>query len=158
MVRVIARRPHTSAWIIGDGYLKEEIQRLVKLRGLEKSVEFHGFQTDLAGILRRLDLFVLSSSSEGLPIALLDAVATEIPFVCTSVGGIAELFTDGVHGRLVPPLQPELLAEGIIDTLKHYDQALSKAASARTRIAPLTIRAMIDQHARLYDELVSARQ
>ena len=83
------------------------------------------------------DLFALSSEHEGLPVAVMEALAVGLPVVATAVGGLPEAVDDGVEGRLVPPLRPDLLADAIIAVVA--DPALrAQMSAARRRSEPRT--------------------
>ena len=101
----------------GDGPLRGALARRVKRLGLGRRFVFAGFRTDLHRVYRHLDLFVLPSYTEGLPVVVLEAFASGVPVVATAVGGTPEVVVDGVNGRLVPPGEPRALARRIAETL-----------------------------------------
>jgi glycosyltransferase involved in cell wall biosynthesis len=86
-------------------------------RGLDLGEDFLllGQRSDVADLLRSADIFVLSSHYEGLPIALLEAMAAGLPAVVTAVGGIPDVVRDGIEGRLVPARRPDLLAAAVVE-------------------------------------------
>jgi len=102
---------------IGDGPLKPSIEQKVKEYELEKYCHFLGQRLDIDTILPTLDVFVLSSLYEGLPISLLEAQYFGIASVATDVGGIPEVIEDGYNGLLVPPKDPQKLASAIMKVL-----------------------------------------
>jgi glycosyltransferase involved in cell wall biosynthesis len=89
-------------YIIGDGPLYSQLANMVDRYELNEYVKLTGWQSDVAYWLQKLDVFVMSSVREGQPLALLEAMAYELPVVATRVGGIPETITDGVEGLLVP--------------------------------------------------------
>ncbi len=97
----------------GDGPLRGELERTVERLGLSRRFVFGGFRTDLARLLPNLDLFVLPSFTEGLPVVVLEAFASGVPVVATAVGGTPEVVNDGVTGLLVPPGDPAALGRQI---------------------------------------------
>lgn len=99
--------------VVGGGPLAPALVAEFRARALEDAVVLHGDRKDVAAFLRTLDLYVLSSKSEGLPMALLEAMATGLPIVATRVGGIPEVIEDGVSGLLVPPADPDALAAAL---------------------------------------------
>jgi glycosyltransferase involved in cell wall biosynthesis len=101
----------------GDGPLRAGLARKVSALGLDGRFLLAGFRTDLARLLPQLDLFVLPSFTEGLPVVVLEALAAGVPVVATAVGGTPEVVQDGVNGRLVPPGHPAALATAITSTL-----------------------------------------
>lgn len=100
--------------IVGHGSLQMELDRQAKESDVEDIVFFLGFREDVPQILASLDLFVLSSYLEGLGSSILDAMASRLPVVATTAGGIPEIVTDGESGLLVPPQDPEALAQAIL--------------------------------------------
>ncbi|MBD3160669.1 MAG: glycosyltransferase, partial [Candidatus Eisenbacteria bacterium] len=94
---------------------RESLARRAEEEGIAGSVAFVGSQADVRPFLWRASLFVLASDREGLPLSVLEAMAAGLPCVCTAVGEIPEIVRDGETGRLVPPGDPEALADAILD-------------------------------------------
>ena len=92
-----------------------------------------GQRSDIVDLLHSADMFVLSSHYEGLPIALLEAMAAGLPAVVTAVGGIPDVVRDGVEGRLVPARRPELLAAAIVELAADERARRQLAEGARQR-------------------------
>jgi len=103
--------------IVGDGPLRSEMEQLTALLGLEGCVIFTGSRSDIPELMQAMDVFVLSSRSEGVSLTLIEAMACELPIVATAVGGNPEVVKEGVTGFLVPSQNPEALAEKIIQLL-----------------------------------------
>ena len=100
--------------IAGDGEARMAREKLTRDCGLDaQQVQFLGFRSDAPDLLAACDFFLLPSLTEGLPLSILEAMAQGLPIVATDVGGIPELVADGVHGLLVPPKNPDLLASAI---------------------------------------------
>ena len=99
--------------IAGEGSLREELLMTAATTGLADRVQLLGAVRDMATFYRGLDLFVLPSLSEGLPRAILEAMALGVPVVSSHVGGVAEVIVDGVHGFLVPASDADSLARAI---------------------------------------------
>lgn len=97
------RVPNLLVLLAGDGELEEEIRNLARSSGLEGAVRFLGLRRDIPAILTALDILVIPSLWEGLPIVLLEAMAFGTPVVATRVGGIPDVLTDGVTGVLAEP-------------------------------------------------------
>jgi glycosyltransferase involved in cell wall biosynthesis len=114
---VVQRVPDARFIILGEGELREALERLVREFHLEKHVLLPGFRTDVIGCIKRFDIFVMSSISEGLGTSLLDAMACARPIVATRAGGIPEIVEDRVNGLLVEPRQDEGLADAIVELL-----------------------------------------
>lgn len=105
--------------IVGDGPLMEELKAYTSHLGLSESVTFAGTRLDVPKLLAIADIFALSSKSEGISVALIEAMLSNLPVVATSVGGNIEVVQDGKTGFLVPPEKPENLSEAIGILLKN---------------------------------------
>lgn len=114
--------------IIGEGRDETQLKYLVRRKNLTNSVIFVGFQERIEEWLPALDVFVLSSLTEGTPMALLEAMANGIPVVATTVGGIPSIISDKENGLLVEPARPDELAKGIGTLLS--DTAMRERLSA----------------------------
>jgi len=126
---VVRQVPDARFIIAGEGELRPALEKQIKDHRLEKHVILAGFRPDVLSLHKSFDLFVLSSTTEGLGTSLLDAMACEKAIVATSAGGIPEVVQDGVTGLLVPPKDHEALARAIVRLLK--DPAVrAKMASA----------------------------
>ncbi len=108
-----------SLLIIGDGPQKEELEKLTIVFGLQKHVHFLGEMDKIQPILKLFDIFVLPSLSEGMPICLLEAMASGCPIVTTNVGGIPEMIENGKNGFLVRPADSKALSNAILYLLEH---------------------------------------
>lgn len=148
--------PDIVVLLIGTGPLEEQIQADVRARGLDGHVRFLGLRDDVTELLPALDLFVLGSRYEGLPISLLEAMAAGVPCVATRVGGVPEAVDDGRHGVLVPPGDPHVLAEAIRDLLFDTDR---RAKMATLAVRHVEERFSIGRAARrieaIYDEVLA---
>lgn len=132
---VADRMPSARFLLAGDGPGREELEALTRELGLEDRVIFAGLRSDIAEILGLLDVVVLSSFTiECFPYAILEAMAMGVPAVCTAVGGLPEMIEDRITGRLVPPRDPEALADGIVDVLSDPEQARAMGRAARARL------------------------
>ena len=98
---VVREVPDARFVILGEGELREQLERQVREYHLEKHVLLPGFRTDVLGCIKGFDLFAMSSVTEGLGTSLLDAMACSRAIVATRAGGIPEIVEDGVNGLLV---------------------------------------------------------
>ena len=115
MALLKARGSDVRLKIVGNGPQKEALQRQTAALSLEAVVTFAGTK-DEAGVaeaLRHADLLVVPSLSEGLPVVIMEAMASGVPVVASAVDGNPELVRDGETGRLVPPCDSRALADGI---------------------------------------------
>jgi glycosyltransferase involved in cell wall biosynthesis len=143
--------------LVGSGPLETELRAQVAERGLEAHVRFVGPRGDVPALLPALDVFVLGSRFEGLPISLLEAMAAEVACVATNVGGIPEVVTDRIDGRLVPPGQPQILARIIAEVLMDQELRTRMAVAGRQRVADeFSIDRAVRRTEELYGQLVGA--
>ena len=127
LLTAAARCPDGLRFVaIGQGPLESELRARRDELGLGDRFRFLGYHPEPLTLLAGADLFVLASRHEGLPISLLEAMALGVPPVVTAVGGIPEVVTDGVDGRLVAPGQPDELARVL--------QELAGSPEERTRL------------------------
>ncbi len=110
--RMVAKQIDFHVLIAGEGSERERLESQIRRRRLEERVTLVGHEADVHRFLSRLDVFVMSSRSEGCPVALLEAVAEGLPCIGTRVGGIPEILGD-VAGILVAPEDPEELADAM---------------------------------------------
>lgn len=130
------------------GALEEEARSL----GILGNIRFLGFRDDVPCLLQAMDVFVLPSVSEGLPLSILEAMALGKPVVASNVGGIPEVVKDGITGYLVPPKDPEPLAEKILLLLHHPQVAVYLGQSGRKRVhEAFSLEEMIQKYQRLYE-------
>lgn len=117
--------------IIGDGPLKSRLQQTIKENGLERYCKMLGSRPDIGSILPTLDVFVLSSLWEGLPISLLEAQYFGVASVVTGVGGNPEIVTDNFNGLVVPPGDVEAMAMAILKLVENDNMRDEFSANAR---------------------------
>ncbi len=115
---VVRQVPDARFIIAGEGELRPNLERQIKDHRLDKHVLLAGFRPDVLSLHKSFDIFVLSSTTEGLGTSLLDAMASSKPIVATKAGGIPEVVDDGVTGLLVPPKDHQALAHAIVTLLK----------------------------------------
>lgn len=152
--RLQSALPATALVLIGDGELRAELEQCAHRQGVARSVHFLGDRDDVAELLQGLDVFALSSLSEGYSMALLEACASALPIVATDVGGNAEIVRDHVTGRLVPAQAAEPLAQAMLELLRDRDQARTLAQAARVWVEREgSLAAMADHYDSLYVEL-----
>jgi glycosyltransferase involved in cell wall biosynthesis len=148
---VVQQVPDARFIILGEGELREHLEKQVREHHLEKHVLLPGFRTDVLGCLKGFDLFAMSSITEGLGTSLLDAMACARPIVATRAGGIPEIVEDGVNGLLVPARDHQALAEAIVRALKNPElrQRMGDAGFARVN-ERFTVERMVSETAGVY--------
>lgn len=119
---VRAQQPSTRFVIVGDGEARPDIEARIDRLGLRSCVTLTGWQRDLTPLYSDLNVLVNSSHSEGTPTPIIEALTVGCPVVATAVGGVPDLLGHGSLGRLVPPSNPMLLAEAILQTLAEPPQ------------------------------------
>jgi glycosyltransferase involved in cell wall biosynthesis len=153
--RVRRRAPAARLLLVGEGPLRSALEKAAAGPDLDGAVYFAGYRADVAALLSRCDLFVLSSLEEGMPNALLEAMAAGIPSVVTDVGGNAEVIEEGITGYLVPASDPEALAGRITDLLLDPDLRRRQGEVARRRFeSRFTLERMTSAYHALYDEVL----
>jgi glycosyltransferase involved in cell wall biosynthesis len=129
--RVRGLHPEVRYALVGDGPDRPALERVVAELGLSAVVHFFGWRRDLPAVYGDLDVVVNSSLNEGTPVALIEALAAARPVVATAVGGTPDLLAGGRHGLLVPPGDPEALAEAIARTLDDAVTSRARACAGR---------------------------
>jgi len=128
--------PEVTAVIVGDGALRSELEELGESLGLGSAVEFVGYRTDVARILARSKVFVLTSETEGLSLALMEAIAAGLPAVVSDVGDLRDVVRDGGNGFLAGDRTPAAFASRIVKLLR--DRPLRERFSKEARNATKT--------------------
>jgi len=128
------RHPASHFILVGDGPLREELHASAAAVALGDSLHWVGLQQDVRPYLAAMDVYLMSSMFEGLPIALLEAMSMQCAVVATAVGGIPEVVRDGENGFLVAPGQPDELARVASDLLATPEVANRCAAAARRTV------------------------
>ena len=118
---VTSSRENICFSIVGDGTYFSKIQNMIKEFDLTDKVKLLGYRSDIPDLLSEWDIYVQSSLWEGLCLTVVEAIASGLPVVATNVGGIPESIIDGYNGFLVPPKNPEALAEKIIELIDNPD-------------------------------------
>jgi glycosyltransferase involved in cell wall biosynthesis len=149
--------PGLRCLLTGDGPRRQDLEELTRRLGLEEHVVFLGWQGNVASLLDQVDLFVLSSTSEGQSNAILEAMAAGLPVVATDVGGNPDTVESGETGLLAPPGSPERLAEALGELLADPARAHALGVNGRARVERLfSARTMARRLEDLYGGLVDA--
>lgn len=140
---------------VGTGPLEPELRTFAAQLGIR--VHFTGMRDDVPTLLPGFDVFALSSLHEGLSIALVEAMASGLPVVCTRVGGIPEVVTHGVEGLLVPPHRADALADALGALCADPDRRTAFALAARRRAADFDISRAVRRIEEVYDSVLVGR-
>ena len=151
---VVREMPDARFVILGEGELREQLERQVREHHLEKHVLLPGFRTDVLGCIKGFDLFVMSSVTEGLGTSLLDAMACARAIVATRAGGIPEVVEDGRNGLLCRRAITRAMARAIVRLLKDDGLRRQMGEAGRTRVAErFTVERMVAETAAVYERV-----
>ena len=151
MKLVVERRPDATLVLAGTGNKEDELKALAMTLGIADRVRFLGLRRDVAELLKVFDVYVLSSVWEGLPIALLEALAASCPIVSTAVGGVPTVVTPGVNGELVPAGDAPALANALVELLGDSERlAAYRRGARRMFVERFTIEHMVSAYEKLY--------
>ena len=141
--------------LVGEGPLREPIQKLLREADAESLVWMPGSRDDAPQLLQCMDIFVLPSLIEGVSNTILEAMATGLPVVATAVGGNPELLDNEITGQLVPSQQPELMAEALWEYCQSEEKRQQHGIAGRERVERLfSMESMVDGYLAVYDALL----
>lgn len=154
---VVDRVPTAKFLVVGGGTMRPRIESLVRELDLTDRVVLTGSRPDVPDLLRAIDAFVLCSYTvECFPMALLEAMAAGRPAVCTAVGGVPEIIEEPTTGYLVPPRDPDALADRLVRILSDSELAHQMGKAARARVeTQFSLRACVSATEHALDKLVS---
>ena len=158
LAALAARGRAFRAAVVGDGPERAALEARRAALGLEGRVAFLGERDDVERLLPGMDVFVLSSREEGIPNALLEAMAAGRPCVATAVGGTPEVLRDGETGWLVPAGSAAALAGALGEALDRPEEARRRGAAARRAVrSEMSIAAMVAAHEAFYERVAGRR-
>ena len=158
LLQTMALVPTASAVIVGDGRQRSALETLAEQLKLADRVWFVGHREDVRCWLAALDLFVLCSDREGMPNAVLEAMAAGLPVAATAVGGVPEVVVDGVTGVLVPPGEPATLAEAVAGLLGDKELRRRMGEAGQRRIEEcFSVERTVERTEALYEELLAEK-
>ena len=144
--------------VVGDGSIRQDLMTQTRDLGISENVVFLGHREDTDVLLQALDIFILPSLSEGIPMALLEAMAASRAVVASRVGGIPEIVDDGIEGFLVEPMDVDSLAERCRLLIESPDVAIKMGEQGRKRVErDFSATAMADRVVLVYKELLMSR-
>ncbi|GAG30539.1 unnamed protein product, partial [marine sediment metagenome] len=151
-VRVTEKYKNTLFWIIGDGPERKSLSRTAKNYNLEKNVFFLGERANIPELLAKMDIFTLTSNWEGIPNALMEAMASGLPAVATKTGGVPELM-DETTGFLVDVNDFQTLTDKIVFLISDRDTRISMGSSAFKKIQNYGIEKKVKKIQDMYKRL-----
>lgn len=158
--KIVAESDARARFVIaGTGPLEESVREKIESLGLESRIILTGFVEDIPAFLSGLDIYVLSSHYEGLPLAVLEAMAAGLPIVATAVGGVPEAVVNQVTGILVTPGRPEELARAILQVASDRDLATRMGEESRARVEKcFNAETMAQRTVAAYDEVLGRKE
>lgn len=154
MKTVLTKFPDARLDIVGDGSQASELIELSKNLGISNSVKFFGKFTNVIPFFNEMDIFVLPSTLEGFGIVLLEAMAAGVPVVASDVDGIKEVIFNGENGILVPPKNPEAIANAIIKLIEDPQLVKKLVENGQKRAQLFDVHEHVSKLDRLYSNLL----
>ncbi len=154
----LADDPRWHLLLAGDGSLRRQAEECAGALGIGARVHFLGVRTDLDALLPECDVFALASAWEGMPMAVIEAMAAGLPVAATAVGGVPQLVEHEASGLLVPPGDTPALAEALARLARDDGRRQKFACAARERAAAFGLDRMIGAYACLFQQLAGGAE
>jgi len=155
---VLSRIPEARLVLVGDGPSGPELRKAAVRLGVAENVDFLGMRSDVGSLLHTFDIFTLSSSTEGISMTVLEAMACALPIAATDVGGNREIIHPPLCGLVVPAGNPEALSSAYIELLMDSNRRNLMGQNARKRVVEyFSVDSMIAGYSSLYRELLAGR-
>jgi len=157
IAEVIKTHPDVYYLIVGDGPLGEELKVQANDLGIKNRVIFTGSRSDIEELLACLDIFVLASLWEGMPISIMESMASRTPVLATDIPGTRDLIQHGKNGWLVPPANPIALSLAIINLLESPALRNSLALTALDTVQHYSINSVTKRYESIYQSLYAMK-
>lgn len=155
MAHLVCREVPEARFIVaGDGPLRPQTERLIEDHGLEDRIRLLGWRRDIPELMSLMDIFVLTSLWEGLPLVFQEAMAAGKPIVATRVDGAMDIVEEGVNGFLCPPRDCVGLAQRVVQLLKDPQLAFEMGRRGQEAAKAFSQERMLSEYQRLYDSLL----
>jgi glycosyltransferase involved in cell wall biosynthesis len=152
---VSKKYPEAKFLLVGEGLLEDALKAKSKKLKIKDKIIFAGFRDDIKDILASIDIFVMPSLLEGLPMILLESMAMGKSIIATDIDGINEVLEDRNSGLLVPPKDSKALANSILDLIVHKSKACKMGEEARTVMNErFSVNTMVEKVEAVYQELL----
>lgn len=153
---ILERLPQTVFLFAGRDDSQGQVEKLARARGVAHAIRFLGYYRDTARLLAAMDLFMLPSTWEGLPVSILEAIHAGVPVIATRVGGIPEIIRDGREGLLIEPRRPDQIAGAVIRLTENWPlrAEISRAADLRAQTV-FSLSSMTSRMEAIYDQAVN---
>jgi glycosyltransferase involved in cell wall biosynthesis len=132
--KVVKAKPEVQFVIMGDGPMREEIKAYAASKKLLDNLTFTGYRNDIPEVLSDLDVFLITSKTEGLGTSIIDAFACEVPVVATAAGGIPELVEDRKTGLLCPVKDSSEISKAVLELIEDTDLAKQLTQQAKVKV------------------------
>ena len=160
--KVVARHPQVRVLLVGVVHpprYGEQVRREAERLGVAEHVLWLGERKDVPRLLQALDVYALPTLSDMLPMAMLEAMWAELPILATTAGGIPEAITDGIHGWLVPPKDPDALARALVEIINSPDERARRARNAHQRVQEsFTVQPQVAKIEAILQQIAQARR
>lgn len=151
--RVVRELPDVRFLIVGEGELRETLEKQIKSLALDRHVFLTGFRADALSLIKSFDLLAMSSVTEGLGSVVLEAMACRRAVVATRAGGLPEVVDDGQTGLLVPPQDDDALAQAIVSLLRDPSRRRAMGEAGYERVAQeFSIEKMVTDTVAVYQD------
>jgi len=154
--KLILKDDRIRGILVGGGKMENSVRKWIKEIKMENKIKVVGEKSDVAGWLTQMDIFLLTSASEGLPNAVIEAQGFGVPVVSTDVGGVSEIVMQGVTGELFNDEDTESVVEiilSLVENNKHKDMQIPSKENIRRKFS---LKRMIDDTENMYNEVFSA--
>jgi len=155
--KILREVPNTKLVLVGNGYLRPQLEELTYKLGVRNAFLFLGWRPDIPKIMGMFDLFALPSLNEGMGKVLVEAMASGKPIVASNAGGIPDLVMDGDNGLLVPPKNSDQLAEAIIKLLKDDKRRMKMGNRGEAIAKRYSVQSMVIKIETLYEKLLAKK-
>lgn len=156
---VLRKHPEAYFMLVGEDFRNGELQAMAKHLQIDERVRFVGYSKDVAIWLSVFDIFVLPSLSEGMPVAVIEAMFMSKPVIATKVGGTPEVIHEGQTGILIPPSNPTQMAESIITLIENPALRQKYAAAGYDRaVSHFTAEIMTKRYGEIFIELLRKKK
>ena len=154
--KVVDKIPDAKFLVIGDGPLEQELKEMSDKLGIKENVQFLGWRQDINDLLKVIDVVVLPSLWEGLPVSILEAMALSKPVVATNIKGNNELVVHGQTGYLVKPGNPEEISAYVLKLLNDQPLAQKMGRLGHSRVKEkFALKKIVEQTSSLYENLLN---
>jgi glycosyltransferase involved in cell wall biosynthesis len=155
---VLAKLPSTQFVVVGEGPDHDKLEALIDELKIRPNISMLGHRGDMPSVYASLDIMVSASRKEGLPIAILEGMASRLPLIATPVGAVPTVVLDGRTGIMVPPEAPDALASAVVNLLQDPSQRQRLGASARKLIEDeFSAARMTADYLRIYKKAISQK-